>query len=306
MAIAAGVLIYFAVTCIPLLHPTKPYLSRWAEVLLPWLIFAQLLLTFAKVEARELKPALWHVWLLLFQLLTCLLMAALVVWCPMGDVYREVFLGAMVCLICPTATAAAVITGKLGGSASSLTTYTLLSNLLAAVVVPLVFPWVEPHADMTFVGAFLKILAKVLPLLVCPFLLAWFFRRWMPVVHGWLLSCRDAAFYIWGVALVIVTGQTVRSLMNSEAPVYVEVLIALAGLLTCIVQFWLGKRIGARYGQRISGGQALGQKNTGLAIWMAYSYLDPLASVGPGSYVLWQNLFNSYQLWQKRVGRFKG
>ena len=35
-----------------------------------------------------------------------------------------------------------------GGSASSLTTYTLLSNLLAAVVVPLVFPWVEPHADV--------------------------------------------------------------------------------------------------------------------------------------------------------------
>jgi BASS family bile acid:Na+ symporter len=31
----------------------------------------------------------------------------------------------MVCLICPTATAAAVVTGKLGGSASTLTTYTL-------------------------------------------------------------------------------------------------------------------------------------------------------------------------------------
>lgn len=59
----------------------------------------------------------------------------------MEEVYREVFEGAMVCLICPTATAAAVITGKLGGSASSLTTYTLLSNLLAAVAVPLVFRW---------------------------------------------------------------------------------------------------------------------------------------------------------------------
>ena len=45
----------------------------------------------------------------------------------MEEVYREVFEGAMVCLICPTATAAAVITGKLGGSASSLTTYTSVS-----------------------------------------------------------------------------------------------------------------------------------------------------------------------------------
>lgn len=75
---------------------------------------------------------------------------------------------AMVCLICPTATAAAVITGKLGGSASSLTTYTLLSNLLAAIVVPLVFPLVEPHAEITFFAAFLKIFRKSLPIAVIP------------------------------------------------------------------------------------------------------------------------------------------
>ena len=46
--------------------------------------------------------------------------------------------------------------------------------------------------------------------------------------------------------------------------------------------------------------EALGQKNTVLAIWMAYTYLNPLSSVGPGSYVLWQNIINSYQLWKKR------
>ena len=76
----------------------------------------------------------------------------------------------MVCVICPTATAAAVITGELGGSASTLTTYTLLSNLLAAVGGSFGFPLVEPHADMTFFAAFLKILSKVFPLLLFPFL----------------------------------------------------------------------------------------------------------------------------------------
>lgn len=114
------------------------------------------------------------------------------------------------------------------------------------------------------------------------------------------MGFRDLAFYLWGVALAIVTAQTVKSLVESNAPVGVEVLIALAGLVTCAVQFYLGKRIGTRYSDRISAGQALGQKNTVLAIWMAYTYLDPLSSVGPGSYVLWQNLFNSYQLWKKR------
>lgn len=300
LAMIAGTLSYFFFAKIPWVAPAKSYVNGMVAVLTPFLIFAQLLLTFCKVEVRDLKPKAWHGWLLLFQTCSCVALAALLVCCPMNEVYREIFEGAMVCLICPTATAAAVITGKLGGSASSLTTYTLLSNLLAAVAVPLVFPMVEPHADISFFAAFLKILSKVFPLLLCPFLLAWFLRVCVPKVHDWLLGFHDAAFYLWGVALAIVSGQTVRSLVNSEAPAYVEWLIAFAGLVTCCVQFYLGKRIGGHYGERISGGQALGQKNTVLAIWMAYTYLNPLASVGPGSYVLWQNTINSWQLWKKR------
>ena len=125
-------------------------------------------------------------------------------------------------------------------------------------------------------------------------------RVFFPKVHLLLLKSGNAAFYLWGVALAIVSGQTVRSLANSNAPASVEWLIALAGLIACCIQFYLGKRIGGHYKERISGGQALGQKNTVLAIWMAYTYLNPLASVGPGSYVLWQNSINSWQLWKKR------
>ena len=305
LAMFAGTLGYFFLARIPLFAPAKPCLNGLIALLTPALIFAQLLLTFCKVEVRELKPKAWHGWLLLFQAVACLVVAALLICCPMEEMYREVFEGAMVCLICPTATAAAVITGKLGGSAASLTTYTLLSNLLAAMAVPLVFPLVEPHADITFFAAFLKILSKVFPLLLLPFFLACALRAFAPRIHRFLLDFHDAAFYLWAVALAIVSGQTVRSLVNSDAPVFVEVLIALAGLATCCIQFYLGKRIGGHYKERISGGQALGQKNTVLAIWMAYTYLNPLSSVGPGSYVLWQNIINSYQLWKKRKNEMK-
>ena len=229
--------------------------------LTPFLIFAQLLLTFCKISVRELMPSPWHGWLLLIQAVSSLVLAALLLWLPMREEYRDVFEGAMVCLICPTATAAAVI---------------------------------------TFFAAFLKILGKVFPLLLFPFFLALFLRRFIPPIHRFLAGLRDMAFYLWAVALAIVTGQTVKSLVNSEAEIYVEILIALGGLITCIAQFYWGKRIGTKYNDRISAGQALGQKNTVLAIWMSYTYLNPLSSVGPGSYVLWQNIFNSYQLWKKR------
>ena len=300
IAMLAGVLGYFMFANFTFLEPTKPFMNSLVAYLTPFLIFAQLLLTFCKVQPHELLPSPWHGWLLLFQLVSASAIAAFLIFVRLEGSYKEVFEGAMVCLICPTATAAAVITGKLGGSASSLTTYTLLSNILAAIVVPLMFPLVEPHANITFLTAFLKILSKVFPLLLFPFILAMLFRYYLPKVHHFLLGFRDMAFYLWAVALTIVTAQTVKSLANSDAAVGVEVLIALAGFITCVIQFYLGKRIGTRYFDRISAGQALGQKNTVLAIWMSYTYLDPLSSVGPGSYVLWQNIINSWPLWKKR------
>jgi BASS family bile acid:Na+ symporter len=33
---------------------------------------------------------------------------------------------------------------------------------------------------------------------------------------------------------------------------------------------------------------------------VAYTYLNPVASVGAGCYVLWQNIVNSVELWEYR------
>ena len=97
----------------------------------------------------------------------------------------------------PAAGAAAVITGKLGGSETSLTTYTILSNLAAAVVIPLVFPLVEKHVDASFASQCVAILRRVFPLLIFPFLLAWgcgsFFRGrmrgWWRIAGIWRFIC---------------------------------------------------------------------------------------------------------------------
>jgi BASS family bile acid:Na+ symporter len=300
LAMLTGALGYLISAQLSFLEPAQPCIEQTIGVLTPLLIFAQLLLTFCKIETvKELKPKGWHAWLLLFQLLTCVAVVALLLSYSWNSTGRALLEGAMVCLICPTATAAAVITDRLGGSASSLSTYTLLSNLLAAITVPLLFPLVEPHAGITFFAAFLRILSKVFPLLLLPVLLALAFRRYLPRIHAFLLHHSYLAFYLWAVALTIVTGQTVRSLVWSDADAGTEWYIFLISLLLCAVQFFLGKYFGGRQGERISGGQALGQKNTILAIWMSYTYLNPLSSLAPGSYVLWQNIFNSWQLYRK-------
>lgn len=297
ISMLVGTLAYLMFAKLSFLAPAKPYIHSFVSFITPWLIFAQLLLTFCKIDVKELKPRWWHLWLLLIQGFSCILTAGVLLLFPMGELSVGIWEGMMVCLICPTATAAAVITGKLGGNAATLTTYTLFSNLLGAIMVPLVFPLVEPHEGLTFWSAFLKILSKVFPLLLAPFFVALFLKHYLPKVHRWLMEHSGMAFYIWAFALALVMGQTARSLLGSDASAW---LVALGGLFTCVVQFFFGKRIGSMYNDRISAGQALGQKNTVLAIWMAAAYLHPLATIAPGSYVLWQNIINSYQLWKKR------
>ena len=297
IAMLVGTLAYLMFAKWSFLSPAKPYVHSFVSFITPWLIFAQLLLTFCKIDLKELKPKRWHLWLLMIQVFSCALAAGVLLFVPMSELNKGVWEGMMVCLICPTATAAAVITGKLGGNAATLTTYTLLSNLLGAMMVPLVFPLVEPHEGLTFWSAFFRILSKVFPLLLAPFFVALFLKHFLKSVHCWLMEHSGMAFYIWAFALALVMGQTARSLLNSDVSAW---LVALGGLFTCVVQFLFGKRIGSVYHDRISAGQALGQKNTVLAIWMASTYLHPLATIAPGSYVLWQNVINSYQLWKKR------
>lgn len=297
IAMLVGTLAYLMFAKWSFLSPAKPYVHSFVSFITPWLIFAQLLLTFCKIDLKELKPKRWHLWLLMIQGFSCALAAGVLLFVPMSELNKGVWEGMMVCLICPTATAAAVITGKLGGNAATLTTYTLLSNLLGAMMVPLVFPLVEPHEGLTFWSAFFRILSKVFPLLLAPFFVALFLKHFLRSVHCWLMEHSGMAFYIWAFALALVMGQTARSLLNSDVSAW---LVALGGLFTCVVQFLFGKRIGSVYHDRISAGQALGQKNTVLAIWMASTYLHPLATIAPGSYVLWQNVINSYQLWKKR------
>ena len=297
LAMLAGTLAYLMFAKLPFLAPAKPMVNAFVSFITPWLIFAQLLLTFCKIDVKELKPKRWHLWLLMIQAFSCLITASVLLLVPMGELNIGIWQGMMVCLICPTATAAAVITAKLGGNAATLTTYTLFSNLLGAVMVPLVFPLVEPHEGLTFWVAFFKILSRVFPLLLAPLFVALFLKHYVRNVHRWLMEHSGMAFYIWAFALALVMGQTARSLINSDASAW---LVALGGLFTCVLQFLLGKRIGSAYNDRISAGQALGQKNTVLAIWMASAYLHPLATIAPGSYVLWQNIINSYQLWKRR------
>ncbi len=285
--------------------PVRPYAMPTVAWLQPVLIFAMLFLTFCKVNPAELRPRRWHIWGLLTQLGAFALCTVPLILCPDNE-WRVILEAALMCLICPTATAAAVVCSKLGGNAGSLTTYTILINIATALSIPLIVPLINAEHATDFWESFFRIIGRIFPLLSCPFMVATLVRRFLPRVHRLTLSCKDLAFYLWAFSLAMAIAVSVRSIVQTHVGVGHMAGIAVASLVACVFQFAVGRALGIHFHDRVAATQALGQKNTVFAIWVAYTFLTPVTSIAGGFYSVWHNAYNSYQLYQmRRAGRTK-
>jgi BASS family bile acid:Na+ symporter len=176
-----------------------------------------------------------------------------------------------------------------------------------------------------------QILCRVTPLLLGPFIAAWILRLSFDTYYrGRGMSQRfqlkgiwaSMPFYLWIVLLIVLMARITHTLVSQEYAWITIVILCVGALVACLLQFALGRWIGyhfpakshgvdyqdilinpaaANYSieqkSRITAGQAFGQKNTALGIWLAQMYLNPLAAIGPAAYILWQNLLNSLHLW---------
>lgn len=293
-----GTLMYLLFAYTPALEEAAVFFDPIFELILPWFMFLVLFVTFCKVDFHKMRPVAWHGWNILVQLLTVALIVAVILYFHLQGNDLILMESALTCVIAPCATAAAVVTSKLGGNLESITTYTFMTNFITALLVPLCFPMVDPDVTMTFWQSFLQMLYKVCMVLVMPMVLAYIVKHFMHRLHQKIISIRDLSFYLWGCSLTIVTGTTVKHICHAQTSVWFLLMIALLSLLFCIVLFVVGRLIGRHYGCTVDAGQASGQKNTAFAIWIAYTYLSPLSSVGPGCYILWQNIVNSIEIWK--------
>ncbi len=272
---------------------------KYIEVLYfctPYLIAIMLFISYCNISWKDIRISRLHIWLLLIQVLGCVAIYFLIRL--FDPVIAE---GAMICILAPTATSAVVITGMLGGNMASLTSYSLLSNITVAIIAPFVFTWIGNGGYETpFLVNLLSIAQRVFILLLFPFILALLLDKFLPKIHLAVKKYQSISFYLWSFALILVTAKTVKFIFDQGfSNAFTEIIIAFASFIICISQFLSGRFIGRKYNDTVAGGQGLGQKNTVLAIWMAQTYLTPIASLGPGAYVLWQNIVNSYQVWRK-------
>ena len=190
----------------------------------------------------------------------------------------------------------------LGANRETITAYTILGNLMVAIVAPIYFSFIGIHQDMPFLESFALILKKIGPVIALPFFVAMFLQFCLPKINEAISKVSGISFYVWAVTLTITLGQTINMIIaNGRENIKSITVLGIISIIFCAIQFGFGKWVGKKYGDTIAGGQALGQKNSAFGIWMANVYLHPLASVYPALYSIWQNIFNSWQLY--RMGK---
>lgn len=303
VAITVGTVCYLTFDLVPVLDEAGNRLAPVFDQLFPLTVFLTLFVTFCKVDFHQMRPHRWHVGVLLAQLLLVAINVIIILLVEADIEQKLLWEALLTCIIGPSASAAPVVVGKLGGNISTMTAYTLMSSLASALMIPVVFPMLESAVagSPTFLEAFLIILQKVSLVLLLPLLLGWLVQHYLKSFCRWIASMPNLSFYLWACSLSITTGITVKNIVHSTASLSLLLWIAGASLLLCFVQFFIGRAIGRKLGEEVNSGQALFQKNTALSIWVAYMYLNPVSSIGAGCYVLWQNIINSLELWQYRV-----
>ncbi len=276
-----------ALLCRPLAHVEH----ATGNMLTPLLIAAMLFLTFCRVDIRAMRPRWVHLWMLLFQFVGSVAVYYLVE--PLLG--ATVAQGAMICVLAPIAMAAVVIGGMLGANVTTMATYSLICNLVTALVAPTIL-----HAFGTGSCTFAVIIGRVAPTLLMPFIVGQMCRYLWPRGARWFADHSNLSFYLWLVSLVLVLGRTTCFILDTDAELLIEVELALVALVLCLSQFAVGRAIGRLAGDAVAGGQSVGQKNTILAVWMSLNFLDPVSSIAPTAYIVWQNVVNSYQIYRKK------
>jgi len=203
-------------------------------------------------------------------------------------------LAAFITAIAPTAISSPVIISFIEGQVEYVAASVLITNICIALVVPFALPVLAQTS--TPVSAW-QVLQPVLITMFVPLVLARGVAHLPPSPQRMIRSGKRYSFALWLFNLFIICAKAADFMRTENSGSFGMLLkIGLVSLAICMINFALGALIGGRrYWQE--GSQALGQKNNTFVIWLALTFLNPLIAMGPTFYVLYHNLYNSWQIY---------
>ena len=169
----------------------------------------------------------------------------------------------------------------------------LITNFAIASLLPFLIPQILNTSDPI---TFFDVLVPVSTVFAIPYFLSLLIKKFLPKVRNMLAGFNKYVFYILIVNINLGTSKASNYIQNEMSftdPLIYQ--IAILSFVFCTIYFYIGKIIGPK-GLSVEGSQSLGQKNNGFTVWVALTFISPLAVVGPVFYILFQNIYISWQL----------
>lgn len=264
--------------------------------LAPYLVFTMLFMAYTAIDVKKMRVTRLEVMLLAAQAVLVVGCYEIMKWCGLSQVLCD---SVLVCILTPVAASVVVVSCALGADRETVTTFTIIDNLFIALLAPMLFTLMGRGGDLSYWESFWKILSRIAPQIVFPFFAAILTQLCMKRFNAFVVRHKRKSLYVWAFTLTIILGKTWHDVITAPEPqwrlVGIQTLVSAA---LCALLFAVGKWLGSIRNEKVAGGQLLGQKNTSFGIWMAIEYLTPMATVAPAVYSMWQNFFNSWQMFQ--------
>lgn len=260
--------------------------------LIKYLLMIMLFFSFLQMDIKRSDLTISHFYILLLNLFLPILGYYLVK--PFNLLLAQsVFITA----IAPTAIASPAIVGLLKGRIEFTVFSILLTNFTVAFVLPFLLPFLLSDTSNI---SFYNVLVEVTTIFMIPFVLSLFVKKYIKENKQLYSKLNNLVFYI--LVLNINLGTSKASFFIREQMSFSDIIIykiAFFSLILCVLSFSLGRLVSPK-NLKLEGGQSLGQKNNGFTLWIALTYISPLAVLGPVFYILSQNIYISWQLRTKK------
>jgi BASS family bile acid:Na+ symporter len=267
---------------------SMPHFSALA-FLIQYLLMAMLFFSFLDIE---IKPGSIRGSVLLVLLAN--LAVAFVGYWLLSFFDINLALAAFMTAIAPTAISSPVIISMIERKVEYMIGAVLVTNVSMALILPFALPYLAGKVVSISVW---EVLQPVLVVMFVPLILA----RLVSLLPGAFQSAvhkgKALSFPLWLVCLFIISAKSADFLRGELAHATLGILaIAAISLVLCIVNFTIGALLGGR-DHRQEASQSLGQKNNSFVIWVALTFINPLVALGPAFYIVYHNLYNSWQIY---------
>lgn len=256
--------------------------------IIKYLLMIMLFFSFLKMEVKKENIDKSHFYILFFNIVVPIISFFII-----KNFNLTLAKVAFVTAIAPTAIASPIIINLLNKKIE----YAVISILLTNFTVAFLLPFLIPSLLNGDAGiSFMDVMYPVATIFTIPFFLSLLIKKFSPFLKERLVKLNKYMFYILVININLGTAKAsnyIREEMSFTDPLIYQ--IALLSFFFCLLYFNLGRRISPkRY--RTEGGQSLGQKNNGFTLWVALTFISPLAVLGPVFYILCQNTYISWQL----------